>query len=231
MSTTPARSAELFKRGFLTRMAELGLTPGDFDEAMEEKPASVGGEAVGLGKYMSKGLLGLGIGVPLLGGAVLGAGARSASQADDPDLEEVKEQEMAALYRQLARDVRERAAGGQDGRFTIYPGIDGVPHRAKGVRLYRKGDPQHMQPQRGGQVRCMTFDVSDEGQKKAYEVTASRVFTMAQQGKAAICAVERHFNHKTGGMNIYLEWIERFTYDPTNKREHTSIEPGILRRS
>ena len=122
------------------------------------------------------------------------------------------------------------ATGGGEDRFNTYPGMDGIPHRAKGVRLYRKDDPARSQPQPGGQVRCMLFDISKPEEKQAYEKQASRIFTMAQQGKAVFCAIERNFDSGSGSMKVYVEWIEYYTYDPTGPREHTHAEPGLLRR-
>ena len=121
--------------------------------------------------------------------------------------------------------------GGRSGEdsFRVLPGIDGIPHRAKGVRYYKDDDPEHMRPRGGGQLRCETFNTGDDDEKLAYQVVASRIYTMAVQGKAVITAAERRFD-SSGSMRVYLEWIEMFTYDPMNPRTHTLTQPGILRR-
>lgn len=109
----PMRNVDQFKVGFVKQMAEMGLLPSDFEREMTVKSAAgIGSWFKGLGGLAALGgKLGwsLGVGVPLLGGAVLGAGGHAATRADDEDLEEVKQKEMTALYRQLAQNVRERS--------------------------------------------------------------------------------------------------------------------------
>lgn len=95
------RNAEQFKIGFLTKLAEIGLTPGDIEVAVEKVANSLLGS-------LGKGGLALALGLPLAGGALVGMGARHASRADDLDVSELKTQELAAQYRQLAQEVRER---------------------------------------------------------------------------------------------------------------------------
>ncbi len=107
-----ARDAELFKIGFLKQTADLGLAPQDFERALE-KQAVIPGLGVGksiaqTGWSMGRTGLALSLGLPLVGGAAIGAAARGATRADDEDLDEVKQKEMTNLYRQLAQDVRER---------------------------------------------------------------------------------------------------------------------------
>ena len=102
-----SRSAEMFKVGFLTRLAELGISPSDFDEALTTKSAGFIDFAKSLANLMySGGKLGLGVtaGVGLMGGSSL----KGMVQADDEDLEEVKKDELASHYYRLAKDVRER---------------------------------------------------------------------------------------------------------------------------
>ena len=106
------RDAHQFKIGFLSEIADMGLLPSDFERAMTVKTANVGSWFKGLGGLAALGgRLGwsLGVGIPLLGGAVAGAGAQAATRADDEELDEVKQKEMTRLYRQLAQDVRERS--------------------------------------------------------------------------------------------------------------------------
>ncbi len=122
------------------------------------------------------------------------------------------------------------SVGGSD-NFTTYPGMDGIPHRAKSARFFKDDDPESRRPQGGGQVRCETFDLSDAKEKLAYQVVSSRVYSMAQQGKALICSVDRQFVESKGGWVVYFEWIELFTYDPNNPRETGETRTGVLRRS
>lgn len=123
--------------------------------------------------------------------------------------------------------------GGDRGadKFQTLPGLDGIPHRAQGVRLYKENDPAHMRPKGGGQVRCEVFNTGNPKEKVAYELVASRIYTMAMQEKAVITAVERSPDPATGYMRIYFEWIEFFTYDPTKSESHSHPQYEILRRS
>ena len=103
------RSAEKFKIGFLKQAAEMGVTPADFEKALTKVSwwnplKDIGKATVDLGW---KGL-GAGLAVSGAAGTALGVGSRLASQADDEDMDEVKMQETAKLYRQLARDIRRR---------------------------------------------------------------------------------------------------------------------------
>ena len=90
---------EKFKIGFLRKVAEMGLRPSDFEHAMH-KVAVLGDIFKAAPGLAAAGLVGL----PLAGGALLGAGVRGAGQSDDPDLDEVKKEELINLYRRLARD-------------------------------------------------------------------------------------------------------------------------------
>ena len=121
------------------------------------------------------------------------------------------------------------SVGGGD-NFATFPGLDGIPHRARGVRYLKENDPVHRRPQSGGQVRCETYDLSVEAEKTAYQVVTSRVYSMAQQGKAVICHVDRQFVPAKGGWVVYFEWIELFTYDPVSPRELGETKVGVLRR-
>ena len=111
------RSAEKFKIGFLRKMAESGLRPSDFENvgktaAISDFANLLTGGTLALGKAG----LTLGLAAPLAAGTVGGMGARVASQADDEDVDEVKDQEMADTYRRLARDIRERTRKAQQRR-------------------------------------------------------------------------------------------------------------------
>lgn len=110
MEQRPVRNPTNFKVGFLKKMAELGLLPSDFERVMH-KESGIGSALKGVATAVmgtAPRALAFGLGVPLVGGALAGGVARSATQADDETLDEVKDQEMTTLYRRLARDVRER---------------------------------------------------------------------------------------------------------------------------
>ncbi len=105
--TSADRDPELFKIGFLTRLAELGIRPSEMEKASAsflDWFKTMGRVGVLGGKLG----VGLGLAVPFVGGTLAGAGARSAIQADDEDVDEIKQKEMTQVYRQLAKDVRER---------------------------------------------------------------------------------------------------------------------------
>lgn len=121
-------------------------------------------------------------------------------------------------------------ADGRGDRFHTFPGRDGVPHRATGVRYYKEDDPAHMQPRSAGRTHCEVFDTGDPRQKERYEMITSLAYSMAKQGKAIITSVDRQFSPRTGSWLIFLEWIELFTYDPLSSRGHSVAEPGVLRR-
>lgn len=113
-------------------------------------------------------------------------------------------------------------------KFKVFPGLDGIPHYASGVHLYKESDPEHLRPQRGGKVHCEIYDIGDEQQRKQYELTSSLVYSMATKGKAIIVNIERRFVEQKATWLVYFEWIELFTYDPT-KRKPNGYEPGILK--
>ena len=119
--------------------------------------------------------------------------------------------------------------GNGKNNFHVYPGIDGIPHRATGVRMHKKNDPESMQPQRGGQIRCVIFNLGDPKHVEAYGEVCSRVYTMSQQGKAEFTHIDRQFVQQTGTWQVMLEWVEYFTYDNVGKQFQTQVESGILR--
>ncbi len=123
------------------------------------------------------------------------------------------------------------ARGDGNDSFRILSGRDGIPHRARGTHLYRDNDPEHMQPQPGGQLRCRIYNLSDDTERQSYEADASRIFTMAQQGKAAIRSAQREFNQSSGRWTALLEWIEFFTYDPFAGRSQFHESMAVRRRS
>ena len=122
-------------------------------------------------------------------------------------------------------------AGDRKDRFSTFPGMDGVPHRATGVRYYKNKDPAHLQPNSAGRVHCEIFDISDPAQKERYELVSSLAYSMAKQGKAIVTSVDRQFNQQAGSWLIFLEWVELFTYDTMGARGQSVAEPGVLRRS
>lgn len=96
------RDAEKFKIGFLTKLAESGITPSEITGALEKRSTSA--VLGGLGSLGKLGLIALPFGTGMLGGIA----ARQASQTDDPDVEELKTDERIAKYRELAQRIRER---------------------------------------------------------------------------------------------------------------------------
>jgi len=120
--------------------------------------------------------------------------------------------------------------GGKDRGFNIYPGIDGIPHRAKGVRYYKNNDPSSMRPKSGGQVRCMIFNMGDAKDRVNFEQVVSRVYTMQQSGKAVVCAIDRQFVAEEKTWFVYYEWIESFTYDSTGPSQASYAQYDNLRR-
>lgn len=119
-------------------------------------------------------------------------------------------------------------SGENDNGYQTFQGLDGVPHRARGVRYLRKDDPEHLQPQTAGRIRCELFNIGNAEDKKRYEMVASLVYSMAQRGSAIITAVDRQFVNDN--WTILLEWVEVFTYDTMSQRQYSQAEPGILRR-
>lgn len=121
------------------------------------------------------------------------------------------------------------AMSGRNNDFQTYPGIDGIPHVARGVTYYKKDDPAKKKPQMAGRVMCEIFDLGKEEDRKRYQVTATLVYSMARHGKMVISAVDRQYQPDKGTWTIYFEWIELFTYDPNSTREHVTPEIGVLR--
>lgn len=129
----------------------------------------------------------------------------------------------------LATVINDLACG-DNSKFKTFSGIDGIPHRASGIRYYKEKDPEHMRPQSAGRVHCEIFDISDVKQKNRYEIVISLAYSLAKSGKAIITAIDRQFNQHTSSWLIYFEWIELFTYDPMGARGHSAAEPLVLRR-
>jgi len=107
--------ATRFKIGFLRQIAELGLVPSDFTAGLEKRSSVLSPitSTASVARDVGPALLSIGLGLPLVGGLAGGYVGRSVAQADDETLDEVKTREMTAMYRQLARRVRERTQRGQ----------------------------------------------------------------------------------------------------------------------
>lgn len=120
---------DAFKLGFLGRCVEAGLSGPEIAarvEAAREKVAGFGamlgaegwGAAKSLGKGTAKALSGLvlGYGGPLLlagpplAGAAAGFGLAKATDIDDTDLDDIKDQELVDEYRRQAEKLRQQRA-------------------------------------------------------------------------------------------------------------------------
>lgn len=116
---------ESFKIGFLTKLAELGLTPADMEFALskiaEDIPSVSGaGKAVGLFGALntipgiSSGLrtgkeIAMLLALPsFVGGNLVGLGARHLMSADEQTVEDIKTKEKIDLYRRLSAEAKER---------------------------------------------------------------------------------------------------------------------------
>lgn len=101
-----------FKRGFLTRMAELGRLPSDFEQGLAKLAAGpTVTSPTSLGKFLAFNRqygVPLLLGTPLAVGTLLGNAAHRAALVDDRDVEEAKDQETARHYQDLAKTVQRR---------------------------------------------------------------------------------------------------------------------------
>lgn len=102
------RDKQAFKRGFLRKLASVGMTPSQLEAVMEKR----GTVLEWLNAALSAGTTsaGLGLGAALTGGALLGAIAQVASSADDDDVDDVKVRELADEFRWRHRQINERLA-------------------------------------------------------------------------------------------------------------------------
>lgn len=108
--------------------------------------------------------------------------------------------------------------------FMTLPGIGGVPHRTAGAySLYESGARPR---KRGGQLHCEIYDVGDEKQRKAYEKSFSRVYTMVNAGTALVLSINRQFVAERCAWLVYFEWIELFTYDTTRAVAAAAAPPS-----
>jgi hypothetical protein len=123
-----------FKIGFLTKLAEAGLTPRDFQEKLAMRSASAGGDPTqllydvakgGLGEVTSAGKQGIGAvtsaasnlpslaaygltGLPVAIGGGLGALEQLTQAPTSLDTELIRKAEQIGLYNQLIREIHER---------------------------------------------------------------------------------------------------------------------------
>jgi len=114
---------DAFKVGFLSRCVENGLGPAEILAAVKaagdllEKRAFLG-DLVGKGVDLAKGVGGaaLGYGLPLalaapvVGGGALGYGLAKATDVDDTDIKEIKDQEVVDEYRRQTEKLRRQKA-------------------------------------------------------------------------------------------------------------------------
>ena len=125
MNKTQARAAA-FKVGFLTKLAELGVTPDQFMDKVkqadiEELPNIALGGAVDVGKSaIGAGMDAAGLGLktlgyssvlaPLLLGGASGALAGHLGAPTSQDIEVLRKAELLSLYDRLTREAKERRA-------------------------------------------------------------------------------------------------------------------------
>lgn len=115
--TNEARDA--FKVGFLTKLAELGLTPGEFYKAAAEGKSifpdlgsvgmGLGGGLLEAGKAGGQGLLALGVGAPLALGGIAGAADAALNAPNGEDIEDLRRAELIGLLRRMTGEVRGRS--------------------------------------------------------------------------------------------------------------------------
>ena len=115
--------AAAFKVGFLKKLAECGITPGqfakqafasDFLSSMLSGMAGTGGSAIGTGVNLAGGLAsGLataGLLAPVGIGAGLGVGSALLNQPNVQDIDVLRKMELLANYDRLAKEIKERQA-------------------------------------------------------------------------------------------------------------------------
>jgi hypothetical protein len=122
-----------FKYGYFTKVAELGLTPAEFIKlAQGDSPPGAlswaADKALGAGKTMAMAPM---VAAPILG-ALAGGGYRLATAPGYESPEEMRELEMIALYRKLARQALMRARKLQAARLAATGG-DEKPIRIPAV--------------------------------------------------------------------------------------------------
>jgi len=116
----PLDKRQAFKLGFLTRLADEGMSPAQIEETVKSAAISdfvtkpwnvawdIGGstaKTVG-GGLANMGMLGAIAGPPLLG-ALAGYGAARMTDIGDEDVEELRQQELINEYRRLADRARQ----------------------------------------------------------------------------------------------------------------------------
>ena len=128
----PDQQKMAFKYGFFLKVAELGITPGEFTKAAVAAPflaagavGKAGETAGGLGKWtLDKALAALKFGVktPLIiapvAGALLGGTYRALTAPGYESPEELQDVERIAMYKRLAREALRRAKRKQVARLA-----------------------------------------------------------------------------------------------------------------
>jgi len=110
------RNKQAFKRGFLRKIASMGITPSEFEYLMEQKSAgyvdAVTNSIKDLVSLVSSGSM-MGLAGAGAGGLLLGGGLRTIADSDNEDIDELKTQEITNEYLRTARDIRERLTRAQ----------------------------------------------------------------------------------------------------------------------
>jgi hypothetical protein len=112
-----------FKVGFLTKLASMGVTPQQFFEGVKKADLDVvnplissgtrlGEQAISSGADLGatglKYLAGLGVVAPIALGAGAGVGKTLLDAPTAGDIDTLQQAELAALYKRLASEIRER---------------------------------------------------------------------------------------------------------------------------
>jgi hypothetical protein len=114
-----------FKYGYLTKVAELGLTPSEFMKSAEDGDGGgivgwMGDKAIGAGKTVATAPM---VAAPIIG-ALLGGGYRLATAPGYESPEEMRELELIALYKKLTRQALARAQKLQQARLASAGGAE-----------------------------------------------------------------------------------------------------------
>ena len=109
---------DAFKVGFLTKLAELGMTPSEFYKQAADGGfglpdlgslgMGLGSGLAGAGSMGAKALLYGGIGAPLAIGGLAGAADAALNAPQAEDIEDLRRAEMIGLLRRMTGEVRNR---------------------------------------------------------------------------------------------------------------------------
>lgn len=117
MDKTARDRAAAFKLGFLTKLAGLGITPGqffslakkaDFLDPFVSGAARFGEQAAMAGVTGAKYLAGLGLAAPIVAGGGAGLAHTLLDAPTEEDVELLQQAELEATYRRLAEEIRDR---------------------------------------------------------------------------------------------------------------------------